>query len=66
MKSDNGGINIHCVQHTKSEKDVGVIFDDKMKFSNHNKTIVKRANERLGLHGVYKRALRALGRSPDK
>ena len=41
-----GGVNLTV---TFEEKDLGVIFDDKLEFDIHIKTIVKRTNKVLGM-----------------
>ena len=41
-----GGVNLAV---TKEERDLGVLVDDKLKFENHIKGIVKKANRMIGL-----------------
>jgi len=45
----NSGENTVKIQQTNQEKDLGVIFDENMKFNLHISSIVKKANQKLGM-----------------
>ena len=42
-------MNIHTLEYSKCEKDIGIIVDDKLKFDTHTSNKINKANKVMGV-----------------